>query len=466
MAERLRRYTGVQDMTQGRPAHILLRFSVPLLIGSAVQQLYSIFDAVIVGRFSQQQDAALTTIAACHSIYNLLMVVFLAIATGTGILISQYMGARDRERLTRAIGTSICLVLLSSILIAIVCIPNVPVLLRWINTPEDVLGAAGEYLTIILIGLTASGLNNILACALRGIGDAFWPLILLLGTLALNIALDLWFIIGLHWGAQGSGWASAISQAAAALLCIVRLSRLKGIVDYRKMTLRIDWKLAGQIAALSVPAGIAQCALSIGILLLQSLVNRMGTNAIVVSMAVMHVDEFAALHCFAFGHAVATFVGQNIGARRPDRVEKGIQDALKLSLGVSLAMSLAFVLTGQHIVGWFSDAAQIQGAGARAFQILAVSYLALSAGQVYNGAIRGSGDTISTMWITIGAHFAVRVPVAYWLANVLRSPDWPNGSPYALFGALLATRVVTAAANRLWFGRGEWRNRSLIRTDA
>ncbi len=440
----------------------LLRFSVPLMIGNFAQQLFAILDAVIVGRFSQQKDAALTTIAACHSIYNLLMVVFLAIATGAGILVAQYMGARDSKRLTSAIGTSISLVLLSSILIMIACIPNVSRLLGWIHTPEEVSDSAGEYLTIILIGLTASGLNTILACVLRSMGDAFWPLILLLGTLVLNMAMVLWFVIGLHWGAQGSAWAFVISQATAALLCVGRISRLKAIVGFGKITLRIDRRLAGQIVHLSIPAGIAQCALSICILLLQSLINQMGTQAIVASMAVMHVDEFATLHCFTFGHAVSTLVGQNIGANRPDRVEKGIQDALRLSLGVTLVMSLLFALIGQYVVRWFSNAAQIQGISAHAFQILAVSHLALSIGQVYNGAIRGSGDTISTMWITIGSHFLVRVPVAYLLAGMIRSPDWPQGSPYALFLALLATRFATGAANYLWFRRGEWRTRSLV----
>jgi putative MATE family efflux protein len=441
---------------------ILLRFSVPLLIGNVAQQLFAIFDAVIVGRFSLQQEAAISTIAACHSIYNLLIVVFLAIATGTGIMVSQYMGARDSERLTSAIGTSLTLVLLSSILITIACIPNVSRLLRWIHTPEEVSNSAGEYLTIILIGLTASGLYNLLACLLRSMGDAFWPLILLLSSLVLNMVMQLWFVIGLHWGAQGSAWAFVISQATAALLCIGRLSRLKGAVNCGEITLRIDRRLIGQIVTLSIPAGIAQFALSICILLLQRLINQMGVNAIVASMAVMNVDEFATMHCFTFGHAISTLVGQNIGANRPDRVEKGIQDALRLSLGVTLAMSLLFVLIGQYVVRWFSNTAQIQGISAHAFQILAVSHLALSIGQVYNGAIRGSGDTISTMWITIGSQFIVRVPVAYLLADMLRSPEWPQGSPYALFCALLVTRFATAAANHFWFRRSEWRTRSLV----
>ncbi|MDW7656116.1 MAG: MATE family efflux transporter, partial [Bacillota bacterium] len=221
----LKRLFGAQDLTVGSPMVNLVKFSIPLLIGNIAQHLYSTVDSIIVGR--TVGDTALAAIGAVMPIINLLLVLFMAIATGAGILVSQTFGAREWKLLDKTIGNALSLVLLSSVLMMAVALSLARPILTLLDTPAEIYDMSYDYLSIIFFGILGFGFYNIIAGILRGLGDSITPLIFLLITTVLNIALDLWFVVGLGWGVSGAALATVLSQLLAAGLCLRHLLRMK-----------------------------------------------------------------------------------------------------------------------------------------------------------------------------------------------------------------------------------------------
>lgn len=456
----LKRFFGAQDMTQGSPMSCLIRFSIPLLIGNFAQQLYSTVDAMVVGRFVG--DNALAAIGVTTPIINLLLVLFMAISTGAGIMVAQYFGARERRLLSDTIGTSLVLITLSSLLMTVVGIACTPALLTALDTPADVYAMAYDYLVIVMIGLVGVAFYNIISGILRGLGDSLSPLMFLLVTVILNTGLDIWFVAGFGMGVAGAAWATIISQGISAVLCLWRLFSMRDTLDLNRGSLRMDRALTARLFQLGLPAGLTQAIMSLSMVIVQALSNSMGPAVIATSTAVMRVDGFAMLPNFTFGMAVATFVGQNIGAGRMDRVERGSRDSVILATIASVILSILLLVFGRMMVRMFTSTENIIEIGVRAFRILALGYIAVGFSQVYAGIMRGAGDTMPSMWISVFTTVVLRLPIAYAWAALTRSEAWPNGSPDALFFSLLISWVAGAVATYLWYRRGAWRSKSLI----
>ncbi|MDL2206425.1 MATE family efflux transporter [Eubacteriales bacterium OttesenSCG-928-N13] len=460
MMQSIKKLFGPQDMTIGQPMRNLLMFSIPLLIGNFAQQMYSTVDLKIVSDFVGEN--AMGAVGVTQPIINLLIVVLMAIGTGAGIMVSQYFGAKDRKKLSDTIGTSITLIVVTSLVMSVIAIPLVPTLLRLINTTPEQFDMARDYLIIILIGLMSSGLFNILSGILRGLGDSVWPLVYLLLAVVLNLVLDVWFVMGLGMGVAGAAWATIISQTVSAVLCLIRLFQMKSHVDLGRHNLRINKSLTLQLTRLGLPAGATQAIMSMSMLLVQSLTNSMGAAAVNTGIAVMRVDGFAMMPNFTFGMALATFVGQNVGANRMDRVKQGSRDGLIMTLSVSVVLSLLLILFGHYLVGWFVETQLIIDLGTRAFRILAAGYIAVGISQVFQGIMRGAGDTMPSLWISLASNI-IRIPLAYLLAYLWRTPEWPNGTPDALYVSLLICWMMGAVFTYLWYRRGTWKEKSLIR---
>ena len=461
LSRKVRALFGAQDMTEGRPMVNLLKFSVPLLIGNFAQQLYSTVDSIVVGRYVG--DKALSSIGTTLPIINLLLVLFMAVATGVGVMVAQYFGAKDRESLSRSIGNAITLILVSSIIIMAIGLPFAGSLLRLTNTPPETFDMARSYLTIILSGVLASGLYNIVAGILRGLGNSVFPLMTLLLASVLNTVLDVWAVAGLGMGVAGAALATILSQAVAATMCLYRLWTMRESVDLNLKRLSPDREFISQILRLGLPAGLTQAIFSMSMVFVQSLTNSMGYRVVTCTTAVMRVDGFAMMPNFTFGMAIATFVGQNVGANRMDRVSQGIRDVLKLSLSISITLVTLLILFGPNLITMFTTTEEIIRLGARQIRILAPGYVAMACSQVFGGTMRGAGDTMPSMWISLITTVGIRVPLAYLLANLTRSPAWPVGSPDAIFFSMLTSWTLGAAANYLWYRRGQWKKKSLIR---
>ena len=460
---RIKKLFGAQDMTVGSPMSNILKFAIPLLIGNFAQQLYSTVDSIIVGKYVG--DAALAAIGVSMPIVNLLLVLFMAISTGASILVAQFFGAQAREQLSRSIGTSVSLIFLSSVVIMALGIPLSGPLLRLINTPELYFDWSRSYLQIIFLGIVGGGFYNIISGILRGMGDSFYPLVFLLVAAILNTILDIWFVAGLKMGVAGAAWATILAQGVSAVLCLLRLANMKEIITLNLKSLKPDLRMATRLLKLGLPAGITQAIFSLAMVFVQSLTNQMGDLVPAVNVAVMRVDGFAMMPNFTFGLAISTFIGQNIGARKEERIVPGERAALKASLFTSVVLVACLILFGRYLIMMFTDTPEIIDLGTRSLRILAAGYIAMAISQVYGGILRGAGDTMTTMYISLITTVIIRVPLAYGIAALNKSADWPHGHPDALFFSLLVSWVIGAVLTYLWYRMGKWKNIKLVEDD-
>lgn len=456
----LKRFFGAQDLTVGSPARNILKFSVPLLIGNMAQLLYSTVDSIIVGQYIG--DTALAAVGATIPVIMLLLVLFMAIATGAGILVSQYYGARSWRNLDQAIGNSLTLITLSSILMMLIIIPLARPILALLGTPDEIIAMSATYMRTIFIGTLGFGFFNIISGILRGLGDSLTPLVFLIIAAIMNIILDIWFIAYLDLGVAGAAIATVISQMLAAVLCLVKLRRMSDIISINRSTIRINRQISSKLMRIGLPAGLTQMIFSLAMVIVQALTNSMGYQVITTTTAVMRIDSFAMMPNFTFGIAVMTFVGQNMGAGKMNRVEKGSRTAALIAVSFSVFLTLFLLVFGGSMLRLFTDTQEIIDLGIRQIRILAVGYIAMSATQVFGGIMRGAGDTMPSLWIAIMTTVSIRVPGAYALAWLSRSPQWPNGSPDALFISLMASWVIDAVLTFAWYKRGLWRHKRIV----
>ncbi len=454
---RLRSFFSVQDMTQGEPMTGLVKFAVPLLIGNLAQQLYNTVDSIVVGQYIG--DTALAAVGTSGPILNLLLVLFMGVSTGASILSAQFFGAKDRPTLNKVVGSAISLTVACGLLMMVVGYFASPALIAMVRPPENVAIGAVAYLQIIFLGILGCALYNILSGVLRGLGDSVFPLIFLVLASLLNIVLDVLFVATFGMGIAGVAWATIIAQAISGVLCFVRLCTMRDVCDVNRHTLRPDGHLTKKLCLLGLPAGITQAIFSMSAIVVQSLTNSMGEAVMAASTAVMRVDGFAMMPNFTFGTAATTFAGQNIGARRVDRLKQGTKDLMGLALGTSAVLVLCILLFGHQLLNMFTNTPLTLEIGIRALRWLALGYICFAVTQVLQGNMRGAGETMLPMWISIICTVLLRMPLAYLLAFLTRSADYPNGHPDAIFGSLLFSWVMGMVMSVIVYRQGRWKRR-------
>lgn len=279
------------DMTAGNPGKQIVAFAIPMLIGNIAQQLYNTADSVIVGRYVG--DNALAAVGSASPILNLLLVLFVGISVGAGIMVSQYFGAKQREDLSGTIGSCITLTAISSLFIMIIGPLVSGPLLSYLDTPESIIGWCESYLNIIFIGIVGMAYYNILGGVLRGLGDSVSALLYLLIATIVNIVLDILFVASFGMGVAGVALATAIAQALSAVLCFWKLLRMSDIFDMKKKYLKLHRKYAITTIRLGLPSGLTQAIFSMAMIIVQSLTNSFGEMFIAANVIVMRVDGFA-----------------------------------------------------------------------------------------------------------------------------------------------------------------------------
>jgi len=438
-----------RDMTEGAPWKRIVEFAVPMLIGNVAQQLYNTADSIVVGKYVG--DNALAAVGSAFPILNLLLVLFVGIATGAGIMVSQYFGAKDREKLSRTIGVSITLTAVASIIIMIIGPLATRPMLELLNTPESIIGWCEEYLIIFFVGVAGFFYYNILSGVLRGLGDSLSALVFLLISTALNVGLDIWFVAGFNMGVAGVALATVIAQAISAALCTIKLMRMKDIFDFNFKMMKPEKEYSVKLLKLGMPSGLTQAIFSLAMVAVQSLTNSFGEMVIACNVIVMRVDGFAMMPNFTFGSAMTTYAGQNIGAGLMDRVKKGTRDGVKIAVGVSSAITVIILLFGRYLMSIFTDTAELVDLSMHMMRILAVGYIAMAVTQTLSGVMRGLGDTMAPMWISLITTIVLRVPVAYGIAYLTRSDAYPTGRPESTFISLLVAWTFGAIITAIFF---------------
>ena len=462
MSGKLTSLLASQDMTQGSPSGNLIRFSVPLLIGNLAQQLYSTVDSIVVGYYVG--DNALAAVGASGPILNLLLVLFMGISVGASVMVSQYFGAKDRERLEKTVGTTLTATVVSSIFIMVVGPLITPPVMSALSTPPEIYDMACTYLVILFAGIIGSAFYNILSGVLRGLGDSVTPVVFLIIACLLNIVLDVWFVAGFHWDVAGVAIATIISQIVSGSLCLIRMFFMRDVLSVKPAYLWPKAQYLKQLIRLGLPSGLTQAIFSFAMIILQSLTNSFGTVVIAANTAVMRVDGFAMMPNFTFGTTMTTYTGQNIGAGRIDRVEKGVKDGLKIGLSVSVVLVALILLFGQYLMQMFTSTPEVISTGMRMLRILAVGYIAMGVTQILSGVMRGAGDTMTPMWISIITTVIIRVPIAYGLEFLTRPEGGAMGSgtPDPLFISLLISWVMGAVITSIAYRMGRWKKKSIV----
>lgn len=447
------------DMTVGTPWKGIVAFSIPMLIGNIAQQLYNTVDSIVVGRYVG--DNALAAVGSAGPLLNLLLVLFVGISVGAGIMVSQYFGAKQRNELSKTIGNCVTLTAISSLLLMIGAPPLIRPMLRFLNTPDSILDWCTSYLTILMIGIAGMAYYNILGGILRGLGDSFSALVYLLVATVLNIGLDLLFVAVFEMGVSGVALATAIAQSISAILCFMKLARLTDIFDFKLCYLKMSRKHAWTIIRLGLPSGLTQAILSSAMIIVQSLTNSFGEMFIAANVIVMRVDGFAMMPNFSFGTAMTTYAGQNVGAGEHERVLKGAKQGTGIAMGVSAAITALILIFGKYLMGIFTETEALVDLSMRMMRILAVGYIAMAVTQSLSGVMRGAGDTMTPMWISLITTIVIRVPVAYGISWLTRTPELPHGRCECVFISLFVSWTIGAILTFFFYRRGKWKRKAL-----
>jgi len=450
-----------KDMTEGPPWKRIVDFTIPLLLGNIAQQFYNTADSIIVGYYIG--DNALAAVGSAGPILHLLLVLFVGIAVGSGIMVSQYFGAKDRANLSRTIGTCIVLTGFSSIIIMVVGPMFSRPLLELLNTPPSIIDWCVGYLNIFFLGSAGFSYYNILSGILRGLGDSISALVFLLVSTVLNVALDILFVAKFNMGVPGVALATVIAQAVSAVLCFARLLKMKEHFDLNLSTLKVNRELSLKVVKLGLPSGVTQAIFSMAMIVVQSLTNSFGELVIAANVIIMRVDGFAMMPNFSFGNALTTFTGQNIGAKRIDRVDEGTKHGVGIAVGVSTMITILLLLFGRYLMMVFTSTPDLVDFSVRMLRILAFGYIAVAVTQSLSGVMRGAGDTMTPMWISLITTVGLRVPVAYGLAYLTRSELYPTGRPESVFVSLLISWTLGALITFSFFKRGAWRYKGITR---
>ena len=447
------------DMRVGNPVRKIVAFTIPMLLGNVAQQLYNTVDSIIVGRYVG--DNALAAVGSAGPILNLMLVLFMGISVGASILVSQYFGAAQREELSRSIGACITLTAIASVIIMAVGPLISRPLLRLLDTPESIIDWCASYLVIIFLGIAGSGFYNILGGVLRGLGDSVSALVYLLVATVLNIVLDWLFVARFGMGVAGVAWATVIAQAVSAVLSIWKLTRLTEIFDLKKEYLRPEKRFTGSLIRLGLPSGVTQAIFSMSLIIVQSLTNSFGEQYIAANVMVMRVDGFVMLPAFSFGTAMTTFAGQNIGAGKPERVLSGARSGTLTAMGISAVVTLLILLVGRSIMGIFTTTEDLINLSYRMMSILAPGYIVVEITQCLSGIMRGAGDTVTPMWISIISSVIIRVPLAYGMVWLSRTPENPQGNCYMMQVSLVITWAIGAIITLVFYRVGKWKSKAV-----
>ncbi len=450
------------DMTVGTPWKSIALFSVPMIIGNIAQQLYSTVDSIVVGRYIG--DNALAAVGSAAPLVNLLMVLFVGISAGVSIMVAQYFGAKSREDLSHTIGTCITLIGIVSIFLMIVLTPFARPMLEMLDTPEALLDDCTLYLQVCIIGVAGMGYYNILTGILRGMGDSFSGLIYLLIATVINVVLDIWFVAGFGMGVYGVAIATVIAQLISSVFCLMKLLRMREIFDLGWAQLKMSKRHVAQIVKLGLPSGATQAIMSSAMIIVQSLTNSFGEQFIAANVIVMRVDGFAMMPNFSFGMAMTTFVGQNVGARKFDRVRQGAKQGTFMAVGCSAVITAVILFFGKYLMEIFTDTPDLVTRSVYIMRILAVGYIAMAVTQSLSGVMRGAGDTMTPMWISMISTIVIRIPLAYGLSYVLGELA-PTLQAHNIFIdqsnciqiSLLISWVMGAVLTFLFYKMGKWK---------
>ena len=405
----------MKDFSSGNEARLIFNFTVPMLLGNLFQQLYNIVDTVIVGKFLGK--GALAAVGASFPVIFTMISLIIGVGFGGTIIIAQYFGAKRYQDVRKAIHTIYIFLTIAAAALTLITIPLTGEIFHLIRLPEELMPQATQYLSIYLAGLLAIFGFNATSAILRGLGDSKTPLYFLMVSTVFNIGFDLLFILVFKWGIAGAAVATVISQAGAFVTAVIYLHRNHKLIDFNLPSWKFDRAIFWQSLRIGLPTGLQQTFVSLGMMAIMSIVTTFGTSVIAGYSAALRINSLAILPTMNFSAALATFVGQNIGAGKPDRVRRGLISSLLMSSSVALFVTAIVVLFKHHIMRLFTNDPEVMRVGGEYLVIVSSFYLLLTVMMNFQGVLRGAGDTLIPMFITLTSLWLIRVPFAWYFSD-------------------------------------------------
>ncbi|HPT02225.1 MAG TPA: MATE family efflux transporter [Bacteroidales bacterium] len=443
----------MKNLTEGHSGRLIFQFAMPMLIGNVFQQMYNIVDSIVVGRYVGKQ--ALAAVGASFPLIFMLISFVIGISMGATIMIAQYFGAKDMKNVKRTMDTMYVFLFFAALIVTILGITLSKPIFRLINLPDDVMPQAITYFNIYITGfIFFFGFNGISA-VLRGLGDSKTPLYFLVFSTVANLLLAVLFVGVFKWGVAGSAWATVIAQAGAFIAGILYLNRTHEVVRLTSFRLEFDRKIFRASLRIGLPQGFQQTFVSIGMLAVVRFVNEFGTNAIAAYSVAGRIDSLAGMPAMNFAAALTTFVGQNLGANKPDRVKQGLRSTLFLSSALALVTTVIVIIFRRSLIRLFTNDAAVIEMGSEYLVIVASFYLLFSTMFVVGGVMRGAGATLIPMFITLLSLWLIRIPFTWLLSHKMGVTGIWWAIPIAWFTGL--------ALSYIYYLKGKWRQKVIVR---
>ncbi len=446
------------SMTEGNVTTALLLFTIPTLLTNVLNALYNMADSIIIGRFVGADGLA--AVGANTFVTMLMVALFVGAGIGGGVYVSQLMGARKYDELSNAFGCMFVLIAAMSATTGIIAnIVAVP-LLKALNTPANVFDDALIYFRIYCAGLPGLAVYSAGSAALRSIGDAKAPLYFLIFSAIMNVVLNILFVVVFHMGVAGVAWATLIAEYLSALLVLWRTSTTKlAKIEINKNTLRFRPAIAKIILKLGIPSALQQGVNSIGNVLCQRYMNSFGSNAVAAATSAMRLDGFILMPAQSISMAMSVFFGQNLAAKKMDRLHQGMRIGMILSLAFSIALSVVIYIFAEQGMRLFTDNADVIAFGIKMLRVMALFYWAMATFNAFSGILRGAGDTMTVMVISI-IGTVLRVPLTWAMAIRPEPSIFVN-----FFWAMIICNILMMVLAGIRYYQGGWKKKVVVTID-
>jgi putative MATE family efflux protein len=443
----------MQDLTTGKEGKLIFQFAAPMLLGNIFQQLFSVVDSIVVGNFIGKE--ALAAVGASFPVIFMVISMIVGVVMGTTVVISQYFGAKDFARVKRAIDTMYVYSIVAGAIATVAGLLLAEPLLRLLGTPVDIMPQAIKYLKIYFSGTIIFFGYNGTSAVLRGLGDSKTPLYFLIIATIANIILVLLFVAVFKWGIAGAAYATLLANGIAFGLAIYWLNKTHKLIRIAIRGLHFDSEIFRQSIRIGLPTGIQQTLVAIGGMALLSIVNTFGTNVLASYSVAARLDALATIPAMSFSQALSTFVGQNIGAKKVERIRTGLISTVKMS-GIVTIVTTVFIVFGGHILmSFFTKDREVIRLGDQYLTIVSSFYIIFTLMFIFNGIMRGAGDTLIPMFFSLISLWIIRIPLAWFLSRRLGATG--------IWWAIPVGWFIGLSLSFIYYKTGRWKTKSVVK---
>jgi len=442
----------VTQMTEGSISKQLVLFAIPILISNLFQQLYNTVDTAIVGRFVGAN--ALAAVGTCNLVVVFMIYFFIGLSNGSSIVLSQCFGQNDNEKVFKTVHTTMGLSFISGIILMIVGLLFAETILKWINTPDDVIGYAITYIKIYFLSMIPMMVFNMGTGILRAVGDSKTPLYYLAVSGVANIILDLIFIVQFKFGVMGAALATTISQTISAVLIMIKLIKSNEIYKLHISKIRIDFDILKKILVIGIPTGLQSVLVCFSNIIVQSKVNLFGLNVMAALSIYYKVEGFIYMPIEAMAMAISNFIGQNIGAKNLERVKKGKKLSMRICVVMTVLIGGLIMLLHTPILKIFTTDEKVIYYGTQFILFIIPLYFIYAMNQILSGVLRGAGQTFIPMVIGLVCMCGLRVGWLVVMIGIVKDVR-------IIYASYPLTWIFTNIFMSIYYYKGKWMEKSI-----